>query len=93
MDGSGVDGLPDLEGEGHPAIGVDGDVVQQACPEAVPEGGDLAVLLLQELQGILHLGLSGLLVADLLGYLFMLGLGSVKPAVQGIEALLPSEHN
>ena len=49
--GSGVNGLPDFEGEGHPAIGVDGDVVQQACPEAFPESGDLAVLLLQELHG------------------------------------------
>jgi len=46
---SGVDGLPDFEVEGHPAIGVDGGVVQQACPEAFPESGDLAVLLLQEL--------------------------------------------
>ena len=86
--GSCVDGLPDFEGEGHPAIGVDGDVVQQACPEAFPEGGDLAVLLLQEFQGILYLSLPGLLVADLPGDFFVLGLGSVKPAAQGIEALL-----
>ena len=86
--GSVVDGLAGLEGEGHPAIGVDGGVVQQACPYAFPEFSDFAVLLLQELQGILHFGLIGLFVGYLLSWNLMHYLGDFKPLAQDIEALL-----
>ena len=86
--GSAVDGLSSLKCESHPAIGVDGGVVQQASPEAFPEFSDLAILLRQELQGILHLCLPGLLVADLLGEFLVLGLGSLKAVAQDIEAFL-----
>lgn len=86
--GSAVDDLAILEGEGHAAIGVDRGVVQQACPETIAEGGHLILLLLQELQEILHCSFPRLHVADVVGDLAVLLLGCVEALTQVVEAFL-----
>ena len=48
MSGSALEGGAIFEGEGQAAIRVGRGVVQQAAPELFAEGGDLAVLLLQD---------------------------------------------
>ena len=51
MPGSALEGGAVFEGEGQAAIRVGRGVVQQAAPELFAEGGDLAVLLLQNPEG------------------------------------------
>ena len=54
MCGSALEGGAVFEGEGQAAIRVGRGVVQQAAPELLAEGGDLAVLLLENPEEVLH---------------------------------------
>ena len=54
MSGSALEGGAIFEGEGQAAIRVGRGVVQQAAPELFAEGGDLAILLLQNPEEVLH---------------------------------------
>ena len=54
LPGSALEGGAVFEGEGQAAIRVSRGVVQQAAPELLAEGGDLAVLLLENPEEVLH---------------------------------------
>jgi len=54
LPGSALEGGAVFEGEGQAAIRVGCGVVQQAAPELFAEGADLAVLLLQDVEEVLH---------------------------------------
>ena len=54
LPGSALEGRAVFEGEGQAAIRVSRGVVQQAAPELLAEGGDLAVLLLENPEEVLH---------------------------------------
>ena len=88
MSGSALEGGAIFEGEVQAAIRVGRGVVQQAAPELFTEGGDLAVLLLQDAEKVLHRTSPVEDVADLLGDLILLGLCLLELLAEGIEALL-----
>ena len=54
MSGSALEGGAVFESEGQAAIRVGRGVIQQAAPELFAEGGDLAVLLFQNPEEVLH---------------------------------------
>ena len=85
---SALEGRAVFEGEGQAAIRVGRGVIQQAAPELFAEGGDLAILLLQDTEEVLHRAASVEDVADLLGDRILLGLGVLELLAEGIEALL-----
>ena len=66
MCGSALKGRAVFEGERQAAIRVGRGVVQQATPELLAEGGDLAVLLFQNPEEVLHRAAPVSDVADLL---------------------------
>ena len=85
--GSALEGGAVFEGEGQAAIRVGCGVVQQAAPELFAEGADLAVLLLQDVEEVLHRAAPVEDVADPLGDRVLLGLGVLELLAEGIEAL------
>ena len=87
LPGSSLEGRAVFEGEGQAAIRVGRGVIQQAAPELFAEGGDLAILLLQDTEEVLHRAASVEDVADLLGDRILLGLGVLELLAEGIEAL------
>ena len=78
MCGSALEGGAVFEGEGQAAIRVGCGVVQQAAPELFAEGGDLAVLLLENSEEVLHRAVPVPDVADLLRDRILLGLGLLE---------------
>ena len=88
LPGSALEGGAVFEGEGQAAIRVGRGVIQQAAPELFAEGGDLAILLLQNPEEVLHCTAPVKDVADLLGDLILLGLCLLELLAEGIEALL-----
>ena len=88
LPGSALEGRAVFEGEGQAAIRVGRGEVQQAAPELLAEGGDLAVLLLQDAEEVLHRAAPVEDVADLLGDRVLLGLSLLELLAEGIEALL-----
>jgi len=88
MSGSAFEGGAVFEGEGQAAIRVGRGVVQQAAPELFAEGGDLAVLLLENPEKVLHRAAPVPDVADLLCDRILLGLGLLELLAEGIEALV-----
>ena len=66
LPGSALEGRAVFEGEGQAAIRVGCGVVQQATPELFAEGGDLAVLLLENSEEVLHHAAPFEDIADLL---------------------------
>ena len=87
LPGSALEGRAVFEGEGQAAIRVGRGVIQQAAPELFAEGGDLAVLLLQDAEEVLHRAAPVEDVADLLGDRVLLGLNLLELLAEGIEAL------
>ena len=87
LPGSALEGGAVFEGEGQAAIRVGCGVVQQAAPELFAEGADLAVLLLQDVEEVLHRAAPVEDVADPLGDRVLLGLGVLELLAEGIEAL------
>ena len=88
LPGSALEGGTVFEREGQAAIRVGRDVVQQAAPELLVEGGDLAVLLFQNPEEVLHRAAPVPDVADLLRDRILLGLGLLELLAEGIEALV-----
>ena len=88
MSGSALEGGAIFEGEVQAAIRVGRGVVQQAAPELLVEGGDLAVLLFQNPEEVLHRAAPVSDVADLLCDRILLGLGVLEFLAEGIEALV-----
>ena len=86
--GSALKGGAIFESERQAAIRVGCGIVQQNTPELFTEGGDLAVLLLQNPEEVLHLVAPALDVADLLCDGIFLGLGLLELLAEGIEALV-----
>ena len=86
--GSALEGGAVFEGEGQAAIRIGCGVVQQAAPELLAEGGDLAVLLLQNAEEVLHRSAPVEDFADLLCDCFLLGLGLFELLAEGIEVLV-----
>ena len=66
MSGSALEGRAVFEGERQAAIRVGCGVVQQAAPELFAEGGNLAVLMFQNPEEVLHHAALFEDVADLL---------------------------
>ena len=87
MSGSALEGGAVFESEGQAAIRISRGIVQQAAPEVFAEGGDLAVLLFQDAEEVLHRAAPVKDVADLLGDRILLGLGVLELLAEGIEAL------
>ena len=75
MSGSALEGGAVFESEGQAAIRVGCGVVQQAAPELFAEGGDLAILLLQNPEEVLHRAAPVPDIADLLCDRILLGFG------------------
>ena len=88
MSGSAFEGGAVFEGEGQAAIRVSRGVVQQAAPELLAEGGDLAVLLLENPEEVLHRAAPVPDIADLLCDCILLGLGLFELLADGLEALV-----
>ena len=88
MSGSALEGGAVLEGESQAAIRIGRGVVQQATPELFAEGGNLAVLLFQNSEEVLHRAAPFEDVADLLRDGVLLGLGLFELLAEGIEALV-----
>ena len=86
--GSALEGGAVFEGEGQAAIRVSRGVVQQAAPELLAEGGDLAVLLLENPEEVLHRAAPVPDIADLLCDCILLGLGLLELLADGLEALV-----
>ena len=78
MSGSALEGGAVFESEGQEAIRVGCGVVQQAAPEFFAEGGDLAILLLQNPEEVLHRAAPVPDIADLLCDCILLGLGLLE---------------
>ena len=78
LPGSALEGGAVFKGEGQAAIRVGRGEVQQAAPELLAEGGDLAVLLLQDAEEVLHRAAPVEDVADLLSDRVLLGLGVLE---------------
>ena len=87
LPGSALEGGAVFECKGQAAIRVCRGVVQQAAPELFTEGGDLAVLLFQDAEEVLHRAAPVKNVADLLGDRVLLGLSLLELLAEGIEAL------
>jgi len=90
LPGSALEGGAVFNREGQAAIRIDRSMVQQAAPELFVEGGDLAVLLFQNPEEVLHRAAPVLDVADLLCDRILLGLGLLELLAEGIEALVVS---
>ena len=75
-----------FEGEGQAAIRVGRGVVQQAAPELFAEGGNLAVLLFQNPEEVLHRAALVSDVADLLCDRILVSLGLSKDLTVGYRA-------
>ena len=88
MSGSALEGGAVLEGESQAAIRIGRGVVQQATPELFAEGGNLAVLLFQNSEEVLHRAAPFEDVADLLCDRVLLGLGLLELLAESIEALV-----
>jgi hypothetical protein len=88
LPGSALEGRAVFEGEGQAAIRVGRCVVQQAAPELFTEGGDLAVLLFQNPEEVLHRATPVPDVADLLRDRILLDLGLFELLAEGIETLV-----
>ena len=88
MSGSALEGGAIFEGEVQAAIRVGRGVVQQAAPELFAEGGDLAVLLFQNPEEVLHRTTPVTDVADLSGDHILLGLGRLELLAECIETLV-----
>ena len=91
MSSSALEGRAVFEGEGQAAIRVGRGIIQQAAPELLTEGGDLAVLLFQNPEEVLHCAAPVPDVADLLCDRILLGFGLFELLAEGIEALVVSE--
>ena len=91
MSGSALEGGAVFEGEGQAAIRVGCGVVQQAAPELFAEGGDLAVLLLQNQEEVLHRTAPVPDVTDLLCDRILLGFSLFELLAECIEALIVIE--
>ena len=88
LPGSALEGKAVFEGEDQAAIRVGRGIVQQAAPELFAESGDLAVLLFQNPEEVLHRTGPVPDVADLLGDRILLGLGLFEFRTDGIETLV-----
>ena len=88
LPGSALEGGAVFEGEGQATICVGRGVVQQAAPELLAEGGDLAVLLFQNPEEVLHRAAPVPDVTDLLSDCVLLGLGLLELLAECIEALV-----
>ena len=88
MSGSALEGGAVFKREGQASVSVSRGVVQQAAPELFAEGGDLAVLLFQNPEEVLHRAAPVSDVADLLCDRILLGLGVLEFLAEGIEALV-----
>ena len=86
--GSALEGGAVFEGEGQAAIRVGRGVVQQAAPELFAEDGDLAVLLFQNPEEVLHRAAPVPDVSDLLCDRILFGLGLLELLAEGVEALV-----
>ena len=78
LPGSAPEGGAVFESEGRAAIRIGRGVVQQATPELFSEGGDLAILLLQDSEEVLHRAAPVPDVTDLLRDNILPGLGLLK---------------
>ena len=90
MSGSAFEGGAVFEGEGQAAIRIGRGIIQQAAPELFAEGGDLAVLLFQNPEEVLHRAAPVADIADLLRDCILLGFGLFELLAEGIEALVVS---
>ncbi len=88
LPGSALESGAVFECECQAAIRVGRGVVQQAAPELFAEDGDLAVLLFQNPEEVLHRAAPVPDVADLLCDRILLGLGLLELLAEGIEALV-----
>ena len=88
MSSSALEGRAVFEGEGQAAIRVGCGVVQQATPELFAEVCDLAILLFQNPEKVLHRTAPVADVADLLRDGILLGLSLLELLAEGIEALV-----
>ena len=88
LPGSALEGGAVFEGEGQAAIRVGRGVVQQAAPELFAEGGDLAVLLFQNPEEVLHRAAPFEDVTDLLCDRILLGFSLFELLAEGIKALV-----
>ena len=88
MSGSALKGGAIFESEGQATIRVGRCVLQQAAPELFAEDGDLAVLLLQNPEKILHRAAPVPDVADPLRDGILLRLGLLEFLAEGIEAFV-----
>ena len=86
LSGSALDGGAGSDGEGQAAIRLGRGVVQQAAPEILVEGGDLAVLLFQNPEEVLHRATPISDVADLLRDCILLALGLSEDLTEGYRA-------
>ena len=85
MSGSALEGGAIFEGEVQAAIRVGRGVVPQAAPELFAEGGDLAVLLLENSEEVLHHTTPFEDVADLLCDRILLGFSLFELLAEGIK--------
>ena len=90
MSGSALEGGAVFEGEHQAAIRVGHGIVQQVTPALFAEGGDLAVLMFQNPEEVLHLAVPVPDAADLLCDRILLGLGLLELLAEGIEAFVVS---
>ena len=88
LPGSSLESGAVFEGERQAAIRIGRGEVQQAAPELFAEGGDLAVLLFQNPEEVLHRAAPVADIADLLRDCILLGLGLFELLAEGIEALV-----
>ena len=88
MSGSALEGGAIFEGEGQAAIRVGRGVVQQAAPELFAEGSNLAVLMFQNPEEVLHHATPFEDVTDLLCDRILLGFSLFEFLAEGIKALV-----
>ena len=88
LPGSALESGAVFECECQAAIRVGCGVVQQAAPELFAEGGDLAVLLLENSEEVLHHTTPFEDVTDLLCDRILLGFSLFELLAEGIKALV-----
>ena len=88
LPGSALEGGAVFESEGQAAIRVGRGVVQQAAPELFAEGSNLAVLMFQNPEEVLHHATPFEDVTDLLCDRILLGFSLFEFLAEGIKALV-----